>query len=119
MPQKALHANNLSRRVEIKPFPQGERMTKYPKLEDNEGIRINSNKDTLKIACCSCGMVHSHIFAIQGNKHEKLIDVPLRKHEIAVIFVGEPRATAQLRRHNYGYLQKPTKRDKYKLVRRG
>jgi hypothetical protein len=93
-------------------------MTKYPKLADNEGFRINSNKDVLRMACCSCGMVHTFVFIMKGNKHEKYAGVTLRKHEVVPVIRSEPRATAQLRRHNYGYLQKPTKKDKYKLVRR-
>ncbi len=93
-------------------------MTKYPKLADNEGFRINSNKDVLRIACCDCGAVHTFVFIMKGNKHEKLAGVTLRKNEIVPIIRSEPRATAQLRRHGYGYLQKPTKKDKYELVRR-
>ncbi len=94
-------------------------MTKYTKLNNNEGQLINSNKECLRLACCDCGMVHTYVFIMKGNKHEKLAGVSLKKNEVIPVIRSEPRATAQLRRHKYGYLQKPTKKDKYKIVKSG
>ena len=92
-------------------------MTKYTKLANDEGYCINSNEECLRLACCDCGMVHTYVFIMKGNKHEKLAGVSVKKHEVIPVIRSEPRATAQLRRHSYGYLHNPEKGDKYKLIK--
>lgn len=93
-------------------------MTRYIKREDYEVMYINSNDDILRLACCDCGMVHTIGVLMRGNKHERLAKAKLKKYEVGMVFVSEPRCTAQLRRYNYGHLQNPIKKDKYKLNRR-
>ena len=96
-------------------------MTKYVKVEDND-IYIMRLTGILKLACCDCGLVHSHAFMIKGSSHYKKavkqnkIDF-LNMNEIGISIKREPRATAQLRRYKYGDLQNNLKEDKYKLVK--
>lgn len=66
-------------------------MTKYPKLKDGEGIEIE-NEQILKFACCDCGLVHDIGVAIEDNG------------KIGLAFKRNKRATGQLRRHHFGYL---------------
>ena len=68
-------------------------MNKYRKLEDYEGFVIDPGNETIRFACCDCGLVHDVALAHEG---EGRIGMALRRHN---------RATAQLRRHRYGYLQ--------------
>jgi len=69
-------------------------MSKYSKLQNGEFIRINLDTEDLKFACCDCGLVHT----IQFHKVNKNIwDFAFFRHV---------RATGQLRRHKFGYLQK-------------
>ena len=97
-------------------------MTKYIKIEDND-VYIMRLNGILKLACCDCGLVHSHAFMIKESSHYKKavkqnkIDF-LNKNEIGISIKRESRATAQLRRHKYGDLQQNLKEDKYKLIRR-
>lgn len=96
-------------------------MTKYTKHENNDVV-IMELGDILRLACCDCGLVHSHTFLIQGSHHYKEAKKQnggdfLEKGEIGISMRREPRATAQLRRHKYGYLQHPIDEDKYKLVK--
>lgn len=96
-------------------------MTKYTKHEDNE-VLIMGLDDTLRLACCDCGLVHSHAILFKGSYHYKEAKKQngkdfLKDGEVGISTKSEPRRTAQLRRHGYGYLQHPTKRDKYKLIR--
>lgn len=93
-------------------------MTKYTKLANDEGYIIDSNEERLRLACCDCGMVHTYVFIMKGNKHEKLAGVSLKKNEVIPIIRSEPRATAQLRRHEYGYLHNPVEGDKYRIMRK-
>ena len=67
-------------------------MTKYPKLKDYEGFEVALG-DVFRFACCDCGLVHDMVLADEDNG----------KHGIA--FKRHNRATAQLRRHHFGYLQ--------------
>ena len=94
-------------------------MTKYEKMEDYEVTYFNTNKGLLRMACCDCGLVHTIGILMKGNKHENLAGAKLKKYEVGMVFVKEPKSTAQLRRHDYGYLQNPGKRDKYKLIKKG
>jgi len=78
-------------------------MTKYNKFEDGEGRLVNTEEETLKIACCDCGLVHYQGITIKDDKH------------VITGWKRDERATAQLRRHNYGNLQQNRKQDKYRL----
>ena len=78
-------------------------MTKYPKLQDCEPIIFERGR-ILRLACCDCGLVHDMVV-----KDEKG-----RKHGVA--FRRNKRATAQLRRLNYGRLQQDNPL-KYKMVK--
>jgi len=96
--------------------------SKYEKMEDYD-IFVMKQKGILKLACCDCGSVHTHAFLIKGNYHYKLAVKQhgkeiLKSNEIGICIVKEERSTAQLRRHKYGHLQRPIKKDKYKLVKR-
>lgn len=68
-------------------------MAKYAKLPDDMGWLVNTEEETLKIACCDCGLVHYIGITIKDDKN------------IMIGFKRARRATAQLRRHNYGSLQ--------------
>lgn len=81
-------------------------MMKYRKRENGEGLRINLDENELREACCSCGMVHRWQF------HH------IKKNIWDFAFFVDRRATAQLRRHNYGSLQQNRKDEKYRLVRK-
>ena len=78
-------------------------MSKYDKIEDDMGFLVNTEKETLKLACCDCGMVHYVGITVKDDKN------------IMIGFKRDRRATAQLRRHGYGYLQQGRKG--YKLDR--
>lgn len=83
-------------------------MTKYIKRKDYEEFLLNyKNHDILRLACCDCGLVHSFAF----HKY--------RSGMLGIAARREKRATAQLRRHEYGDLQRPIDSNKYKLVRVG
>lgn len=66
--------------------------SKYPKLKDGEGIELGKG-ELFKFACCDCGLVHDISIADEDNGN----------HGIA--FRRNKRATGQLRRHKFGYLQ--------------
>jgi len=66
--------------------------SKYTKLQDCEGIEID--KETIfRFACCDCGLVHDMVIADEEDEKSSLA---VRRNS---------RATAQLRRHSFGYLQ--------------
>ena len=65
----------------------------YRKIKEGDVTIIDPVKKTLSLACCDCGLVHRMTLAIAGDG------------KIIIIFGDDKRATAQLRRHNYGYLQ--------------
>lgn len=95
--------------------------TKYEKLEDDD-VYIMKQSHILRFACCDCGLVHTHAFLIRDNSHYKRAKKQngrdfLKKNEIGISVKRERGSTAQLRRHDYGYLQRPIKSDRYKLVR--
>jgi len=75
--------------------------TKYKKMNAGEGTPISAGI-TLKFACCDCALVHT----IQFFKTKEGLDMAHWR---------DNRATAQLRRVNYGNLQQSDK--KYCLVR--
>ncbi len=77
-------------------------MTKYPKTNDGEGTKADFDT-TLRFACCDCALVHD----IQFHKVKGGFDVVYFRHK---------RATGQLRRHNYGELQK-NKNNGYRMER--
>ena len=79
-------------------------MSIYAKFKDYTGIIVNIEEETLKLACCDCGFVHYYGLTIKDDKH------------IMVGFKKDDRATAQLRRHNFGNLQQ-RRISKYKLVK--
>ena len=80
-------------------------MTRYNKLEDDMGYLVDTTEETLKLACCDCGLVHYVGITIKDGRN------------IMIGFKRDRRATAQLRRHRYGYLQQPIKADRYKVTR--
>ena len=73
----------------------------YEKLEDDMGFLIDTEREVLKLACCDCGLVHYFGITIKDDKH------------IMIGFKRDKRATAQLRRHKYGFLQQG--KGRYKL----
>ena len=79
-------------------------MSKYPKLDDYEGVEIKKGC-IFRFACCDCGLVHDMAIADEGKG----------KHGIA--FKRNKRATAQLRRLDFGYLQQDGSL-RYKMTKR-
>ena len=78
-------------------------MGKYDKIEDKTGFYFNPTKETLKLACCDCGLVHYYGITVENKEH------------IFIGFQKDKRSTAQLRRHKYGNLQQG-KSTRYRLV---
>ena len=76
-------------------------MSKYIKLKDYEGFELGEG-EIFRFACCDCGLVHDMTVADEDNKKHGLA---LRRNN---------RATAQLRSHQFGYLQQGFL--KYKMV---
>lgn len=68
-------------------------MSKYSKLKNGEGTRVDLDDEDLHFACCDCGLVH----IIQFHH--------IQKNIWDIVFFRHKRATGQLRRHNFGYLQ--------------
>ena len=68
-------------------------MSKYRKLNDGEAKRIDLDTEDLYFACCDCGLVH----IVQFYK--------IKKNIWDFTFFRNNRATGQLRRHKFGYLQ--------------
>ena len=81
-------------------------MSKYPRIVNGEGIELDVKKDTLHFACCDCGLVHRIAFAVEGD----VLGIAMERHS---------RATAQLRRHEFGGLHNPASKGKFKIIRRG
>jgi len=79
--------------------------TKYIKARDFQPHIIDTKAEVYKFACCDCGLVHFMKMEIIDDSLVKLI------------FAQDKQATAQLRRHEYGSLQKENKRKKYSLVK--
>ncbi len=64
--------------------------SKYRKFSDGESVRVSIGGDTLALACCDCGCVHKlQLHRIDGET-------------VDIAFFRDKRATAQLRRNNYG-----------------
>ena len=77
--------------------------TKYVKREDYEEFIVNYNEETLKLACCDCGLVHQLAFHVY------------RGQKLGLAARRLSRATGQLRRHKYGKLQTDNK-SRYMMV---
>jgi len=77
--------------------------TKFRKLKDFEEITIHYPDTLFHEACCDCGLVHYWAFHVY------------RGRTLGIAFKKDKRATAQLRRHKYGYLQQGYDSDKYQL----
>jgi len=97
-------------------------MTKYTKHENDEVFIIKLN-EVVRLACCDCGLVHTTAFLVNNNSHYREACKQsgykfLKKNQIGVVMRRGPRATARLRRHKYGDLQRPIRGDKYNLMRR-
>jgi len=73
----------------------------YPEITDGGKFNVDIDNEYLRFACCSCG--HVHIFVIDREE----------KGKCKVTLDSDRKGTAQLRRHNFGSLQKknPTKWD--------
>lgn len=97
-------------------------MTKYNKSEGDE-VFVMGLDELLRFACCDCGLVHAAAFLVNNNFHyreackQNGVKGLFKKNQIGVVMKRAPRATAQLRRHKYGYLQRPIKGDKYNLIK--
>ena len=72
---------------------KGGAMSKYHRYHDGDFQIIDTKGDLLKLACCDCALVHYIGITI--------IDDSLVKLQ----FVQDKKATAQLRRHKWGFLQ--------------
>lgn len=83
-------------------------MTKYPKMEDGTQFSLDMRNELWRFACCDCGLVHSMAFSVDERDRGRLI----------MTIVREPRATAQLRRHAFGYLQQEDPDERYVMARR-
>jgi len=67
---------------------------KYPKVDDGEPTAIRWRVQSMRFACCDCGLVHSFEFNV--SEHGEIIEVTL---------FGQNRSTAQLRRQKSTNLQ--------------
>mgnify|MGYP001596940286 CR=1 FL=1 len=68
--------------------------TMYPKSKDPAIFIIEPEKEILKMACCDCGLTHFiNIKYVEGA------------NKLSITFSLDRRATGQLRRHKYGFLQ--------------
>lgn len=76
-------------------------MVKHRKLEDYEEITLKYKREGLSMACCDCGLVHKIGFHVYRNG------------VLGIAHLRDNRATAQLRRHKYGNLQKG--KSKYRM----
>lgn len=79
---------------------------KYSRDSGEKPFKICPEEQVLHFACCDCGLVHEWVYEIKGDK------------QIVMTARRLNRATAQLRRHKFGYLQRPVKSDKYELRKR-
>ena len=81
-------------------------MDKYPKIKDYAATMVNSQKgELLELACCDCGLVHFIKLDVTDDSR------------VQIAFKKNRRATAQLRRHNYGDLQQG-KNKMYKMLKK-
>lgn len=82
-------------------------MSSYPKAKVGQKVKINTEKEILRLACCDCGLVHQ-------------MDIEIDQNENGVVYIVAPRnerATAQLRRYKYGFLHDKNNGTKWRLVR--
>lgn len=82
-------------------------MSSYPKAKIGEKVKVNTKEQIISLACCDCGLVHR-------------MDIEVDPNEEGVVYILAPRderATAQLRRHGYGYLHDEDNGTKWRLVR--
>ena len=77
---------------------------KYKKYHDGDFQVIDTKGEVMQIACCDCGLVHYIGISI--------IDDSLVKLQ----FLQDKRASGQLRRHKYGFLQQRVKGG-YRMVK--
>ena len=75
----------------------------YPKLKDYDELAFDPKDTIIALACCDCGLVHE--FKVRVTSKRK-VGMAMRRNN---------RATGQLRRHDYGNLQRDA--EKYKMVR--
>ena len=80
---------------------------KYKEVGD-EMVDLPSGKHFFELACCDCGLVHRIYYATPTPEEDKL----------QIAFERDDRATAQLRRHNHGELQKEDSVGRWKMVRK-
>lgn len=66
----------------------------YPKVDDGEITEIRWRVQTLRFACCDCGLVHSFEFKV--SEGGEIIEVTLHRQN---------KSTAALRRQKFGNLQ--------------
>lgn len=83
-------------------------MPKYRKYLDGEKFDLNVDNEYLRFACCSCGHVHVFDFDISDP------NIPA---QFKVTIDSDRRATAQLRRSNFGDLQ-TNKKQLWKMTKR-
>jgi hypothetical protein len=69
-------------------------MTKYAKIRSREPFSIDTDDETLRLACCDCGLVHEYAMKVD-TRHP---------HRIVMYVVRDSRATGQLRRNEFGSL---------------
>jgi len=80
--------------------------SKFKKLENGEELHLDYRKGNLRLACCDCGLVHTIAFHVY------------RGGVLGIAMERDKRATAQLRHHDFGYLQQDGSARKYHLERK-
>jgi len=78
----------------------------YPKVDDGEITEIRWRVQSLRFACCDCGLVHKFEFNVSGPG--EILEVTLYRKD---------RSTAALRRQKFGNLQ-TGKVKKWKMTRK-
>lgn len=82
-------------------------MSKYIKAEDYDEPQMPEEVgDVVYQACCDCGLVHMIAWCENTETGEMKVRI-----------IRDERRTAQLRRHEYGYLH--DKNGKWRLIRNG
>jgi hypothetical protein len=76
---------------------------KYDVVEEDKPFRVYLGKNALKLACCSCGLVHMFNFEVDEN----FLEITIRRKN---------RETAMLRQHRSGELFKGENGYKLKKV---
>jgi len=78
-------------------------MSIYEQLEDYEPVFLEPG-DQFKAACCDCGLTHLMQYCIVDKEGKQIED-----QGIVIRFIRDNRATAQLRRYEYGVLHTGTR----------